>query len=296
MVLVAGGTGRLGTRVVDLLTKHHMRVRVLTRARNRAAHLTDELIEVVEGDVRNPASLVSAFGDVTTVISSIQGLDDPTSSPEATDRDGNRNLINAAKASGVDHFVLVSVMKTSPDHPMSIGRAKYAAEQYLKASGLAWTIVRGTAYMEFWAQLVGQPLIDKGRTQVFGRGNNPINFVSADDVAKAVEMAVVDPGLRGVDLEVGGPENLTMNQVVEIFERMTGKKGKVSHVPLAMMRIMSVAMRPVKPAMARVVQAGVVMDTSDIMAWEPPVNRQAYPWLTQTPLMEVIQKKQKTPA
>jgi NADH dehydrogenase len=116
--------------------------------------------------------------------------------------------------------------------------------------------VRGTAYMEFWAQLVGQPLIDKGRTQVFGRGNNPINFVSADDVAKAVEMAVVDPGLRGVDMEVGGPENLTMNQVVEIFERVTGKKGKVSHVPLAMMRVMSVAMRPVKPAMARVVQAG----------------------------------------
>jgi hypothetical protein len=63
-----------------------------------------------------------------------------------------------------------------------------------------------------------------------------------------------------------------------------------------MMRVMSVAMRPVKPAMARVVQAGVVMDTSDIMAWKPPANRQAYPWLTQTPLTEVILKEQKTPA
>jgi len=295
MVLVAGGTGRLGTRVVELLTKRDIRVRVLTRDRTRAKHLP-AAVEIVEGNVRDPETLTPAMAGVTSVISAIQGLDDPKSDPMATDRDGNRNLITAAKASGVDHFVLVSVVKSSPDHPMSLGRAKYAAEQFLKASGLAWTIVRGTAYMEFWATLVGQPLIDKGRTQVFGRGDNPINFVSVNDVAKAVEMAVVDSGMRGVDLEVGGPENFTMNQVVESFERMTGRKGKVSHVPLNMMRIMSVVIRPIKPAMARIVQAGVVMDTSDIMAWEPPADRTIYPWLPYTPLAEVIKTTENTPA
>jgi uncharacterized protein YbjT (DUF2867 family) len=295
MVLVAGGTGRLGTRVVELLTKRGMHVRVLTRDHSRAKSLP-EGVEIVEGNVRDPETLTPAMAGVTAVVSAIQGLDDPKSNPMATDRDGNRNLITAAKASGVDHFVLVSVMKSSPDHPMGLGRAKYAAEQSLKASGLAWTIVRGTAYMEFWAKLVGQPLIDKGRTQVFGRGDNPINFVSVNDVAKAVEMAVVDPGMRSIDLEVGGPENLTMNQVAEIFERMTGRKGKVSHVPLPMMRIMSVVMRPVKPAMARIVQAGVVMDTSDLMAWEPPTDRTIYPWLPYTPLADVIKMTQNTPA
>jgi NADH dehydrogenase len=295
MVLMAGGTGRLGTRVVELLTKRGMPVRVLTRDRTRAKHLP-EAVEIVEGNVRDPETLTPAMAGVTSVISAIQGLDDPKSNPMATDRDGNRNLITAAKASGVDHFVLVSVVKSSPDHPMSLGRAKYAAEQFLKASGLAWTIVRGTAYMEFWATVVGQPLIDKGRTQVFGRGDNPINFVSVNDVAKAVEMAVVDSGMKGVDLEVGGPENFTMNQVVESFERMTGRKGKVSHVPLTMMRIMSVVIRPVKPAMARIVQAGVVMDTSDIMAWEPPADRTIYPWLLYTPLAEVIKTTENTPA
>jgi NADH dehydrogenase len=295
MVLMAGGTGRLGTRVVELLTKRGMPVRVLTRDRTRAKHLP-EAVEIVEGNVRDPETLTPAMAGVTSVISAIQGLDDPKSNPMATDRDGNRNLITAAKASGVDHFVLVSVVKSSPDHPMSLGRAKFAAEQSLKASGLAWTIVRGTAYMEFWVQMVVQPLIDKGRTQVFGRGDNPINFVSVNDVAKAVEMAVVDSGMKGVDLEVGGPENFTMNQVVESFERMTGRKGKVSHVPLTMMRIMSVVIRPVKPAMARIVQAGVVMDTSDIMAWEPPADRTIYPWLLYTPLAEVIKTTENTPA
>jgi uncharacterized protein YbjT (DUF2867 family) len=280
---------------VELLTKRGMPVRVLTRDRTRAKHLP-EAVEIVEGNVRDPETLTPAMAGVTSVISAIQGLDDPKSNPMATDRDGNRNLITAAKASGVDHFVLVSVVKSSPDHPMSLGRAKFAAEQSLKASGLAWTIVRGTAYMEFWVQMVVQPLIDKGRTQVFGRGDNPINFVSVNHVAKAVEMAVVDSGMRGVDLEVGGPENFTMNQVVESFERMTGRKGKVSHVPLTMMRIMSVVIRPVKPAMARIVQAGVVMDTSDIMAWEPPADRTIYPWLLYTPLAEVIKTTENTPA
>jgi uncharacterized protein YbjT (DUF2867 family) len=296
MVLIAGGTGRLGSRVMELLVNQKTRARIMTRDRERARALTSDLVEVVVADVRNPTSLGPAVTGASTVISAVQGFSDPTSSPEETDRDGNRNLINAAKAAGVGHFILVSGLKSSPNHPMSLGRAKYEAEQYLKASGLAWTIVRGTAFMEFWASLVGQPLIEHGRTQVFGRGNNPINFVAVDDVAKAVEAAVMNPDLRGVDLEVGGPENLTMNQVVETFERISGKKGKVSHVPLPIMRIMSVLMRPVKPALARQIQAGVVMDTNDVMAWDPSANRKLYPWLPQTPLAEVIRRMQKVPA
>ena len=294
MVLVAGGTGRLGTRVVELLTLRHTRVRVLTRDQARAAQLP-QAVDIVEGDVRDRGVLPAAVAGVTTVISSIQGLDDRRSTPEATDRDGNRNLIEAARAAGVDHFILVSGLWSAPDHPMSINRAKYAAEQFLKSSGLSWTIVRASVFMEFWATLVGKPLLDTGRTRVFGRGDNPVNFVSTGDVAKAVEMAVVDPALRGVVLEVGGPENLTVNQVVERFEQASGKKGQVSHVPLLAMRVMSVLIRPINPAMARLTQAGIVNDTTD-MTWNPSANREHYPWLPQTPLSEVLKKEMAPPA
>jgi uncharacterized protein YbjT (DUF2867 family) len=294
VVLIAGGTGRLGTRVVELLTKRPMRLRVLTRDRARAAHLP-QAVEIAEGDVRDPGSLPAAVAGVTTVISSIQGLDDRKSSPEATDRDGNGNLVEASRAAGIDHFVLVSSLYAGPAHPMSINRAKYAAEQFLKRSGLGWTIIRPPAFMEFWATLVGKPLLDTGRTRVFGRGDNPINFVSIGDVAKAVEMAIVDPVLRGVELDMGGPENLTVNQVVEIFERVRGKKGQVSHVPLLAMRVMSVLIRPINPAMARLTQAGIVNDTMD-MTWDPSANRERYPWLPQTPLSEVLKKEMAPPA
>ncbi len=288
MVLIAGGTGRLGTAAVELLTRRGTRVRVLTRERAKAKHLP-ETVEVVVGNVREPGTIASATAGVTTVVSAIQGLDDRTSSPEATDRDGNRNLIDAAKAAGVEHFILISVLGASRDHPMSINRAKYAAEQYLKQSGLAWTIVRPPAYMELWAQLVGKPLLATGRTRVFGRGNNPINFVSVRDVAWAIERAVVDPAMRGVELDMGGPENLTLNQVVEMFEQVSGKSGKVSHMPLPAMKVMSVVMRPINPALARIAQAGVVMDTTD-MTFDGSANRERYPWLAQTPLIEVIKE------
>jgi len=245
--------------------------------------------------VRDPGSLRAAVAGATTMISSIQGLDDRRSSPEATDRDGNRNLIEAARAAAVDHFVFVSALYAGPDHPMSINRAKYAAEQFLKHSGLSWTIIRPPPYMEFWATLVGKPLLDTGRTRVFGRGDNPINFVSIGDVAKAVETAVVDPALQRVELDMGGPENLTVNQVVEIFEHVSGKKGKVSHVPLTAMRVMSVLIGPINPAMARLTQAGILMDTPD-MTWDPPPSRHRHPWLPQSPLSGVLEKEMAPPA
>lgn len=287
MVLIAGGTGRLGTVVVELLTKRGQTLRVLTRDRDRAKHLPPS-VEVVVGNVRDRARLDAAVSGTKVVISSIQGLDDPKSSPDATDRVGNQNLIDAAKQAGVDQFIFVSGRPAAPNHPMSMARAKYAAEQYLKQSGLSWTIVRPGAYMEFWASLVGKPILETGQTRMLGPGTRPMNFVSVRDVALAVERAVIDPSLRGVELDMGGPENLSLNDVVAIFEQIGGRKAKVNRLPLPAMRVMSVALRPINPAMARIMETGVAMYTTD-MTWDGAENRKRYPWLPQTRLAEVIE-------
>lgn len=275
MVLVAGGTGRLGTQVVRRLTARQLKVRVLTRDPARAMHLDGDLVEVLRGDVREPADGERAAAGVSTVVSAIHGFDGVGGvSPRTVDGLGNSHLISAAKANGAEHFVLVSVQGAAPDH--GAFRTKYAAEEELRQSALAWTIIRPTAFMEFWAELIGAPLVNTGRTRIFGRGQNPINFVSAADVARMVEQAVVGPSLRSETVEVGGPENLTLLQVAETFERETGKTGKKSHVPLPVMRLMSVVMKPINPALARQIQAGVVMDTTD-MTWDPTRNRHIPP-------------------
>ena len=100
MVLIAGGTGRLGTVIVERLTQGNRAVRVLTRDRSRAKHLPSN-VEIVVGDVRDRAGVDAAVSGARTVISSVQGLDDPKSSPDATDRVGNQNLIDAAKHAGL---------------------------------------------------------------------------------------------------------------------------------------------------------------------------------------------------
>lgn len=289
-ILIAGGTGILGTRVVRLLADRGRAVRVLTRDPARAQHLAGGRVEVVPGDVREPGTLARAMEGADTVISAIQGFSGTGGdSPQTVDGEGNANLIRAARAAGVGHFILVSVQGAAPDHPMELFRMKYRAEQELRASGLTWTIIRPTASMETWAKLIGEPLVKTGKARLFGRGANPINFVAADDVAAFVALAATDPALRGELIEVGGPENLTMEQFARTFERATGKAGKVSRVPLPMMRLMAVLLRPVKPTIARQIQAGVVMDTRE-MTFDAGETARRYPSVAPTTLADVVRR------
>jgi uncharacterized protein YbjT (DUF2867 family) len=286
MILIAGGTGTLGTRIVHLLKARGLEVRLLVRA--PARDLEGDLVEVVPGDVLDPRAVERATGGARIVVSAIQGFSGSGDhSLRTVDYQGNSNLIQAARTAGVEHFILVSVHGAASDHPMELFRMKYLAEQELRESGLSWTIIRPTAYMETWATILGKPLLETGRTRNFGRGNNLINFVSADDVACYVQLAVVDQWLRGGLVEVGGPENLTMNQFAGTFEGLAGKEGKKSHVPLPMMSLMAVLMRPVNPTLARLVQAGVVMDTYD-MSFDPPETDRLHASVPPTSLAEVV--------
>ena len=113
--------------------------------------------------------------------------------------------MGAAAEAGVEHLVLMSVHGASPEHPMSLHRAKYAAEQALQASGLRFTIIRATAFLETWVTVIGGTLSDQGHALVFGPGRNPINFVSVRDVAAVVALSVQDPSMSNEIVEIGGP-------------------------------------------------------------------------------------------
>jgi uncharacterized protein YbjT (DUF2867 family) len=249
MILVAGGTGRLGTLIVGRLAAQGVDVRVLTREPARAGHLAGVATEIVKGDVRDRASMKAAMLEVTTVVSAVQGFVGPGRvSPASVDRDGNANVVDAAATVGAD-VVLLSVVGASPEHPMELFRAKYAAEQHLRSSDVRWTIVRATAFVQLWAEIMSRPI-------VLGRGENPINFVSAGDVAGVVERAVMDRSLRGKVLEVGGPRNLTFNELAELLQRIRGRPARIRHVPRWMLRSMAPVIRQAR--------AAVAMDTIDM--------------------------------
>lgn len=289
-VLVAGGTGTLGRLVVGRLAARGLRVRVLTRDSARARPLEGPGVEVATGDVRDPDTLARAMAGVRSVVSAMHGFVGPDAGgPQAVDWRGNLNLIRAASHAGAEHLVLLSAQGAAPDHPMELYRMKLRAEEALRASGLAWTILRASAFMETWAVLVGEPLLRTGKTTLFGRGRNPLNFVSAHDVAAFVELAVTDPAMRGAAVDVGGPENLTFREVVATFERETGRRGATRHVPLPVMRAASVLMRPFHPGLARQIQAGVVMDTHG-MSFDGAERGRSYPSIPLTTLAQVVRR------
>jgi NADH dehydrogenase len=277
MILVVGGTGHLGRRLVHRLLDSGHAVRVMARRADEAQDLADAGAELFAGDVRDPRACTAATTGAGVVISAVQGFAGPgKQSPEQVDRDGNRALTDAARAAGAD-LVLVSVVGASPDHAMSLQRMKWAAEEHVRRSGVAWTIVRGTPFAETWADVLRESRDRRGRVRVFGRGENPITFVSVEDVSTAVVRAVADPALRGHVIEVGGPTDLTLNQLAQ----MVSPGSSPRHVPRSLLRVVARAARPVQPQLARLARAAVVLDTAD-QTLDPGASHAAYPWLTST--------------
>jgi NADH dehydrogenase len=276
VILIAGGTGTLGTSVVRRLTDRGIPARVLTRDRHRASHLEHHGVEVVEGDVRDPASLPRAFQGVETVLSAVHEFAGPGHvSPRSVDEVGNANLVHAAAGAGAD-FVLMSVVGASAESRLELFRRKHAAEECLRRSGIPWTIVRATAFLELWIGILEKTAARSGRPVVFGRGDNPVNFVSVADVATLVERVLTDPSLRGETIEVGGPENLTFNQLataVAQAHREEGKAGSPRHVPRPVLRAAASALGPLKPSVARQLRAAVALDVDDLRFDSDDVQR-----------------------
>lgn len=267
MILVTGGTGTLGRELVGRLVAAGERVRVMTRDRSRTNALP-AVVDIVIGHLGDDACVKEAVRGCKAVISAAHGFVGPGKpTPETVDRDGNCRLVRAALDEKVGRFVLISVMGAGARHPMSLARAKFAAEEELHKSGLSSTIVRASPFMETWLNMVGETLDDKGYAMVFGPGTNPINFVSVRDVAALVVMAVRGEAMDRL-YEIGGPENIGLATVAERLIEARGRPAQVKHIPLAALRVLSFLARPIWPGFARQAQAAVLMNTAD-MSFDP---------------------------
>jgi uncharacterized protein YbjT (DUF2867 family) len=236
----------------------------MTRTPDKAALLRGLGVEIVQGDLLEPASLTRACQGVEKVLAaahSISGRGRQAS--KYVDLQGHQDLIDAAWAAGVAQFVYTSIYRYDPVYEaVPFFRIKYEVEAYLKASGMAYTILRPTAFMDSHAEgLIGQPILEKGEVTLIGKGANPRNFILADDVAQFAVMALEDPVLEGQTIDIGGPENLTNMEVVGIYEKLAGKRAKVKHLPLGILKIMFKAIRPVHPGLSQIIQAGIYTDT-----------------------------------
>ncbi|MEP6904597.1 MAG: SDR family oxidoreductase [Gemmatimonadales bacterium] len=273
MIVIIGGTGTLGSETArQLLAKGH-EVRVMTRDPSKADKLKKLGAEIVSGDLRDTESLGRAVAKADTVIAAAHAMvGRGKESSAAIDGAGHRALIDAAKKARVGHFIYTSVAGASLDHPVDFWRTKAAVEEYLRKSRLDYTIIRPTAFMQLHAyELIGKAVLSGRRVVLFGAGKNPRNFVAAEDAAQLLVLAAEAGWLRGQTLEIGGPENLTSSQVVSAFEKIGRAKAKVTHVPLAVARVMSRVFLPIHSGVSRVMSGIVVGETTD-QRWDPTTH------------------------
>src|SRR5690349_9190681 len=222
MILVVGATGLLGMEICQCLRKEGKAVRGLVRATSDAgktADLDKIGVELVRGDLKDKTSLESACAGVTTVISTASSTlsRQAGDSIETVDQRGQIALIDAARFAQVEHFIFVS-FRDNPriQYPLTV--AKRAAEQRLKDSGLAYTILQASYFMEVWLSPTLGFDVASRTARIYGDGTKPLSWVSYKDVAKIAAAAVDQRAARNATLDVGGPEALTPLEVVRIFE------------------------------------------------------------------------------
>ena len=284
MILLAGASGVLGSAIADRSLYAGRAVRVLTRDAGRVQSLVARGATVAIGDVTDRASIDRAMAGVTHVITTANAFIVPSrDAVERVDVQGNRNLIDAAKAAGVRQLVFTSAWLPGAYLRIDYFAAKRRTEDYLRASGVPYTILRPAAFMETWAMVVGEPILKTGTTQIFGDGRNRVNFVAVDDVAGVAVQALDRPDAINAIVDIVGPENLTLLEVAAVFERIKGAPARKRFVPVMLMKIMAAVARPFNPVFARQVAAGALMASVPQEA-DPSLSRA--PWNVATTRLE----------
>ena len=187
----------------------------------------------VTADLKDPHSLRAACAGVAAVITTANSLGrGGTDTIESVDRVGNRNLVAAAAAEGVAHFVLTSVLGASPQSPAPLVRAKGETEELLRNSGMGWTVLRPDAFMDTWIPLVvGGPALAGRPVSIVGEGRRIHSFVAMRDVAAYAVAALEHPSAEGRTLTIGGPQALAWRDIVDVFERVLARPITLRTVP-----------------------------------------------------------------
>jgi uncharacterized protein YbjT (DUF2867 family) len=235
MNLVVSATGTLGGEICSQLKQAGKPVRGLVRTSSDPAKieaLRKQGVEIATGDLRDPASLDAACRGVMTIYSTATAIQsrEEGNTLERVDREGQANLVEAARKAGVGRFVFISFRGTN-DFDFPLQAAKRATAERLKESGIPWTVIEASVFMEIW---LGPHLgfdAANGKARVFCSGEEKISWVSYHDVAALSIAAAESPEGANRTIEVGGPEALTHHEVIRIFEERSGRKFEVEHVP-----------------------------------------------------------------
>jgi len=246
-VLVAGGTGFIGSAIVTAMLERGQTVSVLSRSRG-GRHEFDPRAAWIEGDVTRPETLQRAVTGFDIVVDAVQLPNSPIENPkkgytfERIDFGGTRNLVDAAAATGVQHYIGLSGAGAAEDARYHWQRFKWKEEQHVMASGMNYTIFRPTwifgpgdvslnRFLNFGRFLPFIPVIGDGKTRV--------QILYLGDLVAHVSASVGNDAARNKVFEIGGPDVLTRDEIIRTGLRVSGKKRPLLHQPKPLMKFLA---------------------------------------------------------
>src|SRR5215475_759408 len=222
MILLTGATGLAGSFITDEFARERVPVRILVRNRAKARGLEKApTVQIVEGDMSRPSSLESALDGVDRVLM--------ISAPLMDMVETQNTFIDAAKAAGVRHVIKFSGLDARRDTTFPFGLMHKEIEEYLEKSGLAWTHLRPTGFMQEYLR-EAPSIINEGALYL-ALGDVRLNPVDLAEVGKVGFLLLRNGGHEGARLAMTGPEALTM---AELADRISGAVDRaVRYVPIS---------------------------------------------------------------
>lgn len=257
MILVTGAAGFAGSRIVARLGQQGAQARAMAhRPQGATSRLPSQGVEVVIADTTQPETLGPAMQGVDTIIHCAFITADRKQGPGVnyfdTNTTGTRNLVAAARRAGVRRIVELGGLGTQPGRPGSYMETRYLADEAIRKSGLAWSILgpsvqfgKGSAFFRGLADLITSvPLV----TPVIGSGNLRFQPIWVEDVVTCILKMAQEPATYdGKVIEVGGPEIYTYNEILDILMEALGKRRIKAPGPKPIARLAASAMSALLP-------------------------------------------------
>jgi uncharacterized protein YbjT (DUF2867 family) len=291
-VLVAGGTGFLGREIVGQLVTGGYEVTVLSRS-DPARNAVSPEVHWIQGDVTRPDTLAAALSGFDVVVDAVQFPGSPFENPkkgwtfEQIDLQGTRNLVDAARAAGTAHFIGLSGVGAAAAAKYHWLRFKWDEEQAIITSGVPYTVFRPG-----WVYGPGDVSLNRFLgfakvlpfVPVIGDGKMLLNPLFVTDLGNHVTAAVGGGSNTKGIFEIGGPDRVTMDEIIRTALAVAGKRRWLFHQPKALMKaVAGVAQfapgRPLTPDGIEFVTMEAIADTSELT--------RAF-GLTLTPLAEAL--------
>lgn len=270
-IFIAGASGFVGSHIAKKLIAGGHKVIGLVHKRS-TENVKGLSIEQREGSLLDLESLrrsVRGANVLVNAVGIIKEVKDKTF--DGIHRQGVENLIAAARENGIQRFIQISALGAGTGIDTAYFRTKEAGEKALAASGLDWTIFRpamifgsGDGFStQMLAMMKKAPFMP-----VAGDGKYKLQMVYIEDVAECILCAVENPRTYGQTYCLGGPDVMTMNEILDFLGRWKNIKRMKIHIPLSIMRPMAAIMEkilpnpPVTPDQLKMLTAERVCDSS----------------------------------